>query len=185
MTGGLLLAALLGSGCATKNEMNGLNREMADVRSEWAAFEAGYDPAMRAELERNLERLKALNTDVALLREEVGLKARRVSELLAQIDGNQLDLAVQSCRRYALDADYFAATAQRHSDAALSYFEATQQQLRETLHRHEMRMHRVDVGMLLKKIETLEKEVARLQRDAEGKTPERDGREPREGEGRR
>jgi outer membrane murein-binding lipoprotein Lpp len=175
-------ALLLTSGCATKGSVNTLNNDVQTLQSEWAAFERGYDPAMRTELEENLQELRAVNADIALLRDDVARKANRVTLLLGQIDNNELDKAIGVCHQYATDADYFAATAQRHADAALSAFEETRMRTRFAMQRHVDKHHRVDEQALIAKIEKLERRLAKLQRKMERQ--ERDNH-PGKGEGRK
>ena len=186
IAGALLAGALTFGGCATKGSVHALDAQMQDVRSEWRSFEQGYDPAMRAELERNLRTLESLNEEVRLLRDEVGVKARRVDELLAQIDNNELDRAIQECRRFAADADYFAATAQRHSDAALSYLEESRIVTRHAMQQHVAQHHRVDERALLMRLEAMEKRLAQLQHALEhdARADERERKNGKEEKGR-
>ncbi|MDX1296367.1 MAG: hypothetical protein R3302_08865, partial [Sulfurimonadaceae bacterium] len=157
-------AALLTAGCATKGSVNTLNNDVQALQGEWAAFERGYDPSMRADLEANLQELRAVNADIALLRDDVARKANRVTQLLGQIDNNELDQAIGVCRQYASDADYFAATSQRHADAALSAFEETRMRTRFAMQRHLDKHHQVNEQALIAKIEKLERRLVKLQR---------------------
>lgn len=158
-------AGLLFGGCATKNSVKNLDSEVQGLQQQWHAFEQAYDPSTRRELEANLLRLQSLNEEVAILRDEVGRKTQRVSELLGQIDNNELDRAVQECRRYGEEADYFAATAQRHADAGLSYLEESRQTMGYALAHHLEKYHRVDEEKLLKRLERLEMQLAELKHD--------------------
>lgn len=163
----VIAVALLTSGCATKGSVNTLNNDVQVLQGEWAAFERGYDPAMRTELKANLQELRAVNADIALLRDDVARKADRVTLLLGQIDNNELDRAIGVCRQYASDADYFAATAQRHADTALSAFEETRMRTRFAMQRHVDKHHQVNEQALIAKIEKLERRLAKMQRRLE------------------
>jgi hypothetical protein len=178
--GGVLMAAVLLGGCATKQEVHTLHGDVGMMQQEWEAFKAGYDPAMREELRRNLELLKERNAEIALLRDESRRNADRVAELLAQIDHNAVDRAVVECRRTASEASRFAGLSQQQAELALGYAEEMRHMTRQAIRHHMQEEHKVDTAALLARLRSMETKVRKLEQALkgrkEGERKERSGR---------
>lgn len=170
---GLLPALLMLGGCATKNEVQSLQGDIGAVQAEWRAFAAGYDPAMREELHRNLDALQALNDEIAALRDESRRNAERVQELLGMIEHNELERAVAACREMSTNAARFAEMAHIDAQNARQHSEEAQHAIHMALRYHVEAEHRIDDEELLSMLRRLQKRVKTLEAELDARRDER------------